>query len=164
MTDTPPHAPLLYRANSPGATDRLAQKIAPLARPGDVITLEGGLGAGKSHFARAFIQCLCGQDTHVPSPTFALVQPYDAPNLTLYHFDLYRLESPQELEELGFWDALDEGASLIEWPQKGGDAVPLTGLAITLAPGEDGEQRLITLVPGSDWHDRASALKDAVHD
>jgi len=159
MSTVPPHTPFLYRAKSPGATQRVAQKIAPLCRVGDLITLEGPLGAGKSHFARALIRSLCGADMAVPSPTFSLVQPYEAPNMTLHHFDLYRLEDPEELEELGFWDALDTGACLVEWPDRAGDLLPPGGLHLSLEPGDDDEARLLRFTPGADWQDRSQQLK-----
>src|SRR5438309_10930214 len=78
------------------ATAALAARIATLARPGDVIALKGELGAGKTSFARAFIRARAGRDEVVPSPTFTLAQPYDFPDVTIWHFDCYRLRDPEE--------------------------------------------------------------------
>ena len=98
-------------------TIRLAQQVAKAARVGDVIALKGDLGAGKTAFARAFIQYLAAKEIEVPSPTFTLVQIYELPKVTIYHFDLYRLSSPDELLELGLEEAFAEGITLIEWPE-----------------------------------------------
>lgn len=98
----------------------IAAALAEEARIGDIFTLQGDLGAGKSVFARGFIRALCGADTDVPSPTFTLVQSYDSPKGTIYHFDLYRLEDPEEVYGLDWDAALSGGISLIEWPDKSG--------------------------------------------
>ena len=98
-------------------TLKLASKIAKLAKVGDVITLRGELGAGKTAFARAFIQSLKGSNQEVPSPTFTLLQVYELPKFTVYHFDLYRLTSADEVFELGIEEAFAEGVSIIEWPE-----------------------------------------------
>src|SRR5689334_10860297 len=92
------------------ATYRLVSDVAALIEPGDMITLSGDLGAGKTTFARAFIRCVGGDDTiEVPSPTFTLTQTYTLPRFSLVHTDLYRLSGPAELAELG-WDEASEGA------------------------------------------------------
>lgn len=94
--------------------------VAPIANfleKGDIITLRGDLGAGKTTFTRALIQQLFKNDVEVLSPTFTLVQPYHVPNFTLWHFDLYRLKSVAEISEIGLQEALDEGVSVIEWPE-----------------------------------------------
>ncbi len=101
----------------------LAAKFALLAQKGDVYALYGTLGVGKSVFSRAFIQELT-QAVEVPSPTFTLVQTYPFANLDIYHFDLYRLKSPEEVFELGFEEAIYQGISLIEWPEKAGGYLP----------------------------------------
>ena len=110
----------------------LAARTARLAQPGDVFLLEGPLGVGKSVFARGFIQGLCGTDTEVPSPTFTLVQTYDAPAATLWHFDLYRIEDPEQIFELGWEDAMADGISLIEWPSRLGPYMPVQAKRITI--------------------------------
>ncbi len=102
-----------------GATEALAATLAEVL-PGDArgltILLEGELGAGKSTFARALLRAL-GHEGTVPSPTYTLVEPYDFPNYTVYHIDLYRIESADELEFLG-WTDLEDGLKLIEWPER----------------------------------------------
>ena len=101
------------------ATRRLMLDIAALVEAGDLITLSGDLGAGKSTFARAFIRHAAGDETiEVPSPTFTLMQSYDLPRFRLLHADLYRIANADELAELGF-DELREGAvTLLEWPDR----------------------------------------------
>jgi len=98
---------------SEAAMHALAARLAPLLKAGDVVALQGGLGAGKTTFARGLISALMGQDTDVPSPTYTLVQTYMAGDLAIWHFDLYRLETPEEIVELG-WDDTVSGVALIE--------------------------------------------------
>jgi tRNA threonylcarbamoyl adenosine modification protein YjeE len=104
--------------NDEAATAALGARIAGGLKRGDAVLLMGELGAGKTALARAILREL-GIDTHVPSPTFTLVQAYETPKLTVAHFDLYRIAKPTELFELGLDDALDEGAALVEWPEHG---------------------------------------------
>lgn len=120
-----------------GETRELAAKLAATARSGDIFALEGDLGAGKSAFARGFIQSLCGA-IDVPSPTFTLVQQYETPAGPLYHFDLYRLKDPDEVLELGWDEALSGGICLIEWPGKARAYLPSTArtIKITTLPDE----------------------------
>lgn len=107
------------------ATHRLVAEIAGLIEPGDLITLSGDLGAGKTAFARAFIRHIAGDDTiEVPSPTFTLVQQYDLPRFPLLHADLYRLSGPDELAELGLDDAAAGSVILMEWPDRADDHLP----------------------------------------
>jgi tRNA threonylcarbamoyladenosine biosynthesis protein TsaE len=113
------------------ATERLAARLARHAGPGDVIALEGPLGAGKTSFARGFIRALT-EAVEVPSPTFTLAQSYDATSFTIWHFDLYRIDRPEEADELGLDEALAEGVALIEWPERLGPAVPADRLAVRL--------------------------------
>ena len=119
------------------ATRRLAIDIANALEPGDLVTLSGDLGAGKTTFARALIRYLAGDETiEVPSPTFTLMQSYELPQFPLVHADLYRLSGPAELAELGF-DDLPEGAVvLMEWPDRAAGFLPPDRLdiAFTLAP------------------------------
>jgi len=117
------------------ATERLGARLAPLLGPGDLLTLTGDLGAGKTCLARALIRALTGPDQEVPSPTFTLVQTYDSPAATLWHFDLYRLGGPDEVIELGWEEALGEGISLVEWPERLGTLLPADHLALTLSHG-----------------------------
>src|SRR5215472_8531915 len=107
------------------ATRRLAIDLASALEPGDLITLSGDLGAGKTTFARALIRHLAGNEQiEVPSPTFTLVQSYDLPRFTLVHADLYRVGSAAELGELGLGDAPDGAVILMEWPDRAAEALP----------------------------------------
>src|SRR5579863_1454347 len=119
------------------ATVRFAADIACALEPGDLVTLSGDLGAGKTTFARALIRYLAGDDTvEVPSPTFTFVQTYELPRFTLVHADLYRLSATAELAELGFDDLPDGAAVLMEWPDRAAGFLPPDRLdiAFTLAP------------------------------
>ena len=119
------------------ATDRLVRDVAALIEAGDMITLSGDLGAGKTTFARAFIRYVAGDDTiEVPSPTFTLTQTYTLPRFSLVHTDLYRLSGPAELTELGFEDATEGAVTLLEWPDRAAGVLPPDRLdiALTLAP------------------------------
>ncbi|MEQ1497974.1 MAG: tRNA (adenosine(37)-N6)-threonylcarbamoyltransferase complex ATPase subunit type 1 TsaE [Novosphingobium sp.] len=126
-------------------------RIADLLRPGDVIALSGGLGAGKTTLARAIIAAL-GYDGEVPSPSFAIIETYDPPalRLALVHADFYRLKQPVEAEELGL-DDYREGAALIaEWPEQAGGFAQEPGcLSIRLEAAEMG--RIAIVEPGTDW-------------
>jgi tRNA threonylcarbamoyl adenosine modification protein YjeE len=119
------------------ATYRLVSDVAALIEAGDMITLSGDLGAGKTTFARAFIRYVAGDDTiEVPSPTFTLTQTYSLPRFSLVHTDLYRLSGPAELTELGFEDAMESAVTLLEWPDRAAGVLPPDRLdiALTLAP------------------------------
>ncbi|CCV09972.1 bifunctional tRNA (adenosine(37)-N6)-threonylcarbamoyltransferase complex ATPase subunit type 1 TsaE/phosphotransferase [Mesorhizobium sp. STM 4661] len=120
------------------ATARLGEDLAMSLRPGDVLALKGDLGAGKSSLARALIRAMAGDaGLDVPSPTFTLVQSYDA-RVPVHHFDLYRLSAASELDELGFDEALAQGAALVEWPERAGSYLPKTAVQIELAHQDDG--------------------------
>lgn len=134
------------------ATRALGAALAPLCRPGDMIALYGDLGAGKTTLSRGLIAALCGAGTEVPSPTYTLLQTYDAPALTIYHFDLYRIENPAELVELG-WDDTQSGLALVEWPEHAGARLPAWHLALTLT--KDAAMRKAKLeAHGEDWQNR----------
>ena len=120
-------------------TAQIGKRISALSRQGDVFALYGTLGMGKSVFARAFIQNLCGK-TEVPSPTFTLVQTYDAPEFEIYHFDLYRLKSAEEIFELGIEEAMYEGVCLIEWPEKMASYLPRKTIKVTIIPYKNGRE------------------------
>lgn len=113
----------IFISKSEKDTKKLAETLAQKAKRGDVFALFGTLGMGKSVFARAFIQKLTDAK-EVPSPTFTLVQQYEASDFEIYHFDLYRLKSPDEVFELGFEEAVYEGVCLIEWPGQAGNWLP----------------------------------------
>lgn len=133
------------------ATAALGACLAAACRPGDLIALAGDLGAGKTTLARALIRRLAGAEVEAPSPTFTLVQTYDTPRLAVWHFDLYRLDSPGEARELGLEEAAD-GLALIEWPERLGSHLPRTRLEVALDFSPDG--RIARLTDHSDWSTR----------
>lgn len=140
-------------------------RLAAICRPGDVIALRGGLGMGKTVIARGLIRALAGADEDVPSPTFTLVQPYDGPEFTIHHFDLYRLNDPEEAFELDIEDAFAEGVSLIEWPERLGPYLPGRRLDIFLNPGSDETARRVELHGGGDWPERLKQVDlNELHD
>ena len=138
------------------ATAALAARVARCARAGDVIALRGDLGAGKTAFARAFIHALGGNE-EVPSPTFTVLQLYELPAATVWHFDLYRLEAPDEAWELGIEEAAS-GIALIEWPERLGPLLPERRLDITLLFGEGATSRRAVLRSGPDWTARLAGI------
>jgi len=140
------------------ATEALAAALAKSARPGDVIALEGDLGAGKTVFARAFIRARGNGLEEVPSPTFTLVQSYELPGGAIHHFDLFRLTDPEEAYELAIEEAFADGISLIEWPDRLGALLPPDRLEVALDAGNEPTARRATLTGGADW---ARRLKEA---
>ena len=133
------------------ATTRAGTLLAHMARAGDVITLSGPLGVGKTALARGFIQAL-GHDGEVPSPSFAIVQPYEDIVPPVWHVDLYRIEDRRELNELGL-DAASEGILIVEWPERAGSAVWPEALGLSLDFGQGNERILTAKVPPS-WEGR----------
>lgn len=128
------------------ATTMLGERLAFLLRPGDTVLLEGPIGAGKSHLARALIRARLGRMEDVPSPTFTLVQTYEASDTEIWHADLYRLGHPDEVLELGLEQAFGSAICLIEWPDRLGPHVPRDALVIRLSVA--GEGRLAALHGG----------------
>ncbi len=134
------------------ATLALGRKLATLLRPGDVVTLSGALSAGKTTLVRGLLAAL-GHKGEVPSPSFAIVQPYDALSPPVWHVDLYRIENAADLEELGLDDIRQEGVLIIEWPEHAGpDAWP-QALALSLQVADNGSRALTAEVPAS-WEGR----------
>ena len=140
------------------ATGILASQLANLAEPRDIIALTGNLGLGKTAFARAFITALGGSG-EVTSPTFSLVQVYELSRINVYHFDLYRIEEPEEIFELGIEDAFAEGISLIEWPDRMDTYIPSERLDIIFSSGLDKNAREVILVGyGDSWINRLAKV------
>lgn len=142
------------------ATSRVAGQLAPVLRPGDVVALDGTLGAGKTAFARALINALPGDIEEVPSPTFTLVQTYERGDLEVWHFDLYRLESPDDAFELAIDDAFADAVSLIEWPERLGRHLPARHLHVTLHQQEDETARRLVISGSPQWADRLRGIFD----
>jgi len=125
-------------------TASIAAQIASLLKKGDVVALNGTLGAGKTTFTRALIRHLMHQDVDVPSPTFTLLQAYDTPKFTLYHFDFYRLKSPEDAFEIGIEDAFANGVSFIEWPDRLGSLLPKVHKSISFEMLPNGSRQITT--------------------
>jgi len=129
----------------------LGEKIARMSRAGDIVTLSGPLGVGKTALARGVLAAL-GHQGEVPSPTFAIVQPYEMLDPPVWHVDLYRIEDPAEIAELGL-DAAAEALLLVEWPERAGENAWPSALRLSLEFAEDGARRLTAQVPRG-WEDR----------
>ena len=134
------------------ATLAFGRKLAVALGPGDVVTLSGPLSAGKTTLVRGLLGAL-GHKGEVPSPSFAIVQPYEALTPPVWHVDLYRIENVSDLEELGLEDIREHGVLIVEWPEHAGrDAWP-HALALSLEMAEDGSRALTAEVPAS-WEGR----------
>ena len=136
-----------FSLSDESATLKLGQQLALQLRAGGVLYLQGDLGAGKTTLSRGIIQSL-GHSGAVKSPTYTLVEPYELPGLRVFHFDLYRLADPEELEFIGIRDYFDPGTvCIIEWPDRGGDMIPPPDLVLRLE--KQGSGRLASLVANS---------------
>lgn len=133
------------------ATAELGKSLAAKLRSGDVIALSGPLGVGKTALVRAMLGAM-GHAGEVPSPTFAIVQPYDALEPPIWHVDLYRIEDASEVEELGL-DAADEGVLVVEWPERAGSQAFPNALRLVLDFAEGTARRLTASVPPA-WESR----------
>ncbi|MCU9848058.1 tRNA (adenosine(37)-N6)-threonylcarbamoyltransferase complex ATPase subunit type 1 TsaE [Defluviimonas sp. WL0024] len=156
MTDARPDpAAATMILPTPEATTALAESLGKQLGPGDVILIEGPIGAGKSHFARSLIQArlrAAGRIEDVPSPTYTLVQVYEVDGTEIWHADLYRLTAPEEVAELGLDEAFETAICLVEWPDRLGDYRPGSALTLRLSPLPEGETRRACLsASGPRW-------------
>jgi tRNA threonylcarbamoyladenosine biosynthesis protein TsaE len=135
--------------HGPADTEALGARIAAGLRVGTAVALEGDLGAGKTVLARAILRAL-GVEEDVPSPTFTLVQSYETRKLPVRHYDLYRIENASEMEELGLEEALDEGAALIEWPERAANYIPEDALYVRMEVTGENSRRAYLSGP-SHW-------------
>ncbi|WP_417518484.1 tRNA (adenosine(37)-N6)-threonylcarbamoyltransferase complex ATPase subunit type 1 TsaE [Minwuia sp.] len=126
----------LFPLNDEAATRDLGRRMAMALDRGDLLLLSGDLGAGKTFLARAIIQTLAGNALDVPSPTFNLAIPYELRPFPVTHYDLYRLSGPDETEELGVEDALEEGAAIVEWPDRLHPSDRRNAISVTLTSGD----------------------------
>lgn len=143
------------------ATRALGANLARELRPGDVVLLEGDLGAGKTELARAVIRARAGGPVTVPSPTFTILQSYGLPGLEIGHADLYRIADAGELVELGLEECMTHGALLVEWPDRAAALWPAERLVVTLSavPADPGA-REVTLAGSSRWAGLIATLAD----
>lgn len=153
------HAWQLAGLDLAGVT-RIAELVALKLKPGDAILLRGDLGAGKTTFARSLIRALLADmEAEVPSPTFPIVQPYETARLGIAHFDLYRITGAGELGEVGFDDALANGAVIVEWPDRAENAMPSDQLEIVFDAAATPGQRTLTLAATGSWSPRLARLR-----
>jgi tRNA threonylcarbamoyladenosine biosynthesis protein TsaE len=141
-----------FRLDDEAATARLGAAIARALKAGEAVCLTGPLGAGKSTLARALVRARTTPTEDVPSPTFTLVQFYEGEGLKLAHFDLYRLTNAEEAYEIGLDEALEDGAAVIEWPERLEGHLPPDRLDVEIAL--DGEARRARLIPAGAWEGR----------
>ena len=140
------------RLEGPAETEALGRRIATLLRAGDIVALFGELGAGKSTLARGLLRGL-GHEGEVASPTFPIVQPYEALRVPVWHVDLYRIEDPAEIGELALDEALEDGALIVEWPERMGPSLWPHSLRLTLRREGEGARALTAEMPAA-WEAR----------
>ena len=149
----------LFTTHSADETFELGRRIGETLQPGDIILLRGDLGAGKSVLARGLARGL-GIDCAMPSPTFTLMQPYEG-RIPFYHFDLYRLDDPEEFYEAGLDEyAFGNGAAVIEWPDCA-DLMPDTCFEVEIGRGASDDERVITVTPMGDMLLRTAEIEAA---
>jgi tRNA threonylcarbamoyladenosine biosynthesis protein TsaE len=160
----PPEPPFRTVLDLPSqtATDDLANALAPILGPGDVLLLDGPVGAGKTQFARTLIRALLAAagtaDEDIPSPTFTLVQTYEAGPLEIWHVDLYRLSGAGEVAELGLEEAFETAVCLVEWPDRLGARAPASALTLAFAYGPTPEARELWLTGPAAWAGRLQPI------
>ena len=158
--------PITVELPSEAATAALAARLARNLRAGDTLLLEGPIGAGKTHFARAVIKTrlqASGRDEDVPSPTYTLVQTYDDGETEIWHADLYRLAGPGDVAELGLHEAFREAIVLVEWPDRLGEETPDGALRLRFSDGPDeGSRRLLFDTADPRWRARLAPLLESV--
>ncbi|MCZ8334153.1 MAG: tRNA (adenosine(37)-N6)-threonylcarbamoyltransferase complex ATPase subunit type 1 TsaE [Rhodobacteraceae bacterium] len=142
MTTAAPPETVLSLSDD-AATAALGERLARLLQPGDTVLLEGPIGAGKSHLARALIRARLGRMEDVPSPTFTLVQTYEAADTEIWHADLYRLSHPDEVLELGLEQAFGTAICLVEWPDRLGPHLPADALHLQLSVQGEGRRAVL---------------------
>ena len=134
-------------SQSEADTIKAAKDLSKTLQSPDIILLNGNLGMGKTVFARALIRALCDNpDLEVVSPTFTLLQTYESPNFDIHHYDLYRIEDPDEILELGWEDSLHDGITIVEWPERLGAYKPSQYLDITISNSDNHRKILINRV------------------
>lgn len=143
------------------ATERLGRALAPHLCPGDLVGLNGGLGAGKSTLARALIAARLDAPEEIPSPSYTLVQTYEAGGIEIWHADLYRLGSVAEVEELGLEDAFATAITVVEWAGRLGPALPRRRIDVTLGIGADDTRTARVEAHGDGWDWLPAALEAA---
>ncbi|WP_299661207.1 tRNA (adenosine(37)-N6)-threonylcarbamoyltransferase complex ATPase subunit type 1 TsaE [uncultured Ruegeria sp.] len=155
------NTPLKLTLNSPQVTADTAARISSALQPGDTILLEGTIGSGKTHFARALIQSVLAVPEDVPSPTFTLVQVYETRIGEVWHSDLYRLTSVEEIEELGLTEAFDTSICLVEWPDKLGPLTPESALLIRFVTDPDDQDTRHLVLSWSDpkWNAKLEMIQ-----
>lgn len=157
MTSLDENFLLFLTLKSEAETAALGRRIAGLLRRGDVVALSGGLGAGKTALARSIVRTFLPQE-EVPSPTFTLVQTYDAPAFSIWHVDLYRVKAKSEMRELGLDEALDGGVLLIEWPDRMGELLARDRLDVMLEMSDEASERVAKIVARGSWVPRIGKL------
>jgi tRNA threonylcarbamoyladenosine biosynthesis protein TsaE len=159
--------PITVELPSETATADFAAQLSPLLRAGDTILLEGPIGAGKTHFARAAIKArlrTADRDEDVPSPTYTLVQTYSDGDTEIWHADLYRLTGPGDVAELGLEEAFRDAIVFVEWPDRLGEQLPAGALRLVFSNGTtEGTRRLVLTSSDPGWWDRIAPVLPRDH-
>ncbi len=147
-------------SRSPAQTKQLAEMFAPFCKAGLTLLLDGPIGAGKSLFARALITHLLDVPEDIPSPTFTLVQVYETRKFDIWHSDLYRVNNPDDVFELGLDEAFETALCIVEWPDRLGAFTPDGALSVSLKPTENENHRALRVSSeNAHWHPLIKALK-----